>query len=109
MNFKEYQIAARKTAIYPAEYKIIYPTLELADEVGEVCGKIKKRIRDWQCDFSTGVFKEDIALEMGDILWPLANLASDLDLNLEDIATKNISKLQDRQKRNVLKGQGDNR
>ena len=109
MTFKEYQVAARKTAIYPKDYQVIYPTLGLAGESGEVCEKIKKRIRDFQCDYSTGVFKDDIIKELGDIMWYISNLASDLELDLNKIAVININKLQDRQKRNVLKGSGDSR
>ena len=109
MNFKEYQKAARSTAIYPKEFAVIYPTLGLAGEAGEVCEKIKKRIRDWDCDFSTGVFKAEITKELGDITWYIANLATDLGISFEDIAAVNIAKLQSRKERHVIQGGGDNR
>ena len=109
MTFKEYQKAARSTAIYPKEFAVIYPTLGLAGEAGEVCEKIKKRIRDWDCDFSTGIFKEEITKELGDLQWYIANLAMDLGIDLEDIAAVNIEKLQSRKERHVLTGSGDER
>ena len=105
MDFEEYQKESRKTAIYPNKYMMIYPALGLAGESGEVCEKIKKWIRgDYIPDYT-----ESLKMEIGDVLWYIANLASDLNLSLEDIAKKNIEKLQDRLNRNVLKGEGDNR
>ena len=50
-----------------------------------------------------------IGKELGDVLWYVANLATDLGLDLDDIATKNIDKLRDRERRNVLQGDGDDR
>ena len=44
MNFDDYQKLAISTAIYPEEYKIIYPTLGLCGESGEVAEKIKRNI-----------------------------------------------------------------
>ena len=47
MNFVEYQERARQTAQYPViGHAVIYPTLGLANEAGEVAGKIKKIFRD---------------------------------------------------------------
>ena len=43
MNFNDYQREARKTAAYPPiGHGVIYPTLGLVNEAGEVAGKIKK-------------------------------------------------------------------
>ncbi len=53
--------------------------------------------------------KQALKEELGDVLWYLANLASDLDLSLEDIAKMNLEKLKSRQVRGVLGGEGDNR
>jgi NTP pyrophosphatase (non-canonical NTP hydrolase) len=103
MNFKEYQEKARGTAIYPTKFKIIYPTLGLTGEAGEVAEKIKKWIRDGSLD------KEQVEKELGDVLWYWANLCSDLKISTESVAIKNIKKLQDRKERNVLHGSGDNR
>ena len=108
MNFNEYQDAATKTAIYGAGNLIVYPALGLANEAGEVLGKIKKVLRD-----KDGVFTEEtnkaIGDEIGDTLWYMAALARDLGLSMSDIANNNIKKLLDRQQRGVISGSGDQR
>jgi NTP pyrophosphatase (non-canonical NTP hydrolase) len=109
MNFKEYQGKSRRTAIYPSAGKnYIYPTLGLAGESGEVSEKIKKVIRD-----KGGVIDEktktEIEKELGDVLWYVSQIASELEIDLNNIAEKNINKLYDRMERNKLKGSGDNR
>lgn len=107
-TLNEYQQGALETAIYPKEYKIIYPSLGLAGEAGEVCDKIKKIIRDNNCEVSDDK-KREIAKELGDVLWYIATLANDIDYKLEDIARMNYDKLHSRQQRGVLGGSGDNR
>jgi|TARA_R110002020_G_scaffold1459_1_gene6558 NTP pyrophosphatase (non-canonical NTP hydrolase) len=109
MNFDEYQEEAMQSAIYPNlgnNYE--YPAFGLAEEVGEVLGKIAKVNRDQK-----GVFVEkniqDIQKEMGDVLWMLSALASEFKISLEGIAYTNLKKLNDRQYRGVLRGSGDNR
>lgn len=109
-DLDEYQKLAAFTAIYPAEYRIIYPLLGLVNEAGEVAGKMKKILRDEGYDGSLTAEQEDaIAAEMGDVMWYLAALATDLGFSLSDIANDNISKLYDRRERGVLGGSGDNR
>ena len=47
MDFNDYQQKSRKTAAYPAiGHAVIYPTLGLVNEAGEVAGKVKKVFRD---------------------------------------------------------------
>lgn len=108
MTFKEYQDLAVKTAIYGEGSTIIYPALGLANEAGEVLGKIKKVLRDKDGVFTEETNKE-IGKEIGDVLWYIAALSRDLNLDLETIANDNIQKLLDRQSRGVIKGNGDNR
>ena len=109
MTFAEYQKQARTTAQYPViGQKFIYPALGLAGETGEVLEKIKKICRDDNGVISTAK-KDDLTKELGDILWYVANLGIELDLELEDIAQINLAKLASRQDRNVIHGQGDNR
>tara|TARA_R110002096_G_scaffold104581_1_gene230369 strand:- start:295 stop:606 length:312 start_codon:yes stop_codon:yes gene_type:complete len=103
MNFKEYQRKAVSFAIYPATHKVLYPTLGLCGEAGEVAEKVKKQIRD-------GVFhRHEVAKELGDVLWYLANICNDIGYSLEEVADLNLEKLSSRKKRGALKGSGDNR
>jgi NTP pyrophosphatase (non-canonical NTP hydrolase) len=108
MTFDEYQQEAIKTAIYGSRNKIVYPTLGLCGEAGEVAEKIKKVLRD-----KNGVYTsedlESIEKELGDVLWYIANIANDLELDMDAIAFHNIRKLQSRKNRNVIHGNGDNR
>ena len=106
MNFNEYQKIARSTAVYPEEYKVVYPALGLCGEAGEVADKIKKTVRgDRPLEEVTG----NIADELGDVLWYVAVLADDLGITLDQIANWNVDKLQRRMKSNKIKGDGDNR
>jgi NTP pyrophosphatase (non-canonical NTP hydrolase) len=109
MTFEEYQLKSRRTATYyEAGQNFIYPTLGLAGEAGEVADKIKKILRD-----NGGIVDEprraEIELELGDVLWYVSQIATELKISLEEIADKNIVKLYSRQDRGVLAGSGDNR
>jgi len=108
MNFKEYQDRAVATAIYGAGNVIIYPALGLANEAGEVLGKIKKVLRDNNGEFTIETNKA-IGAEVGDVLWYMAALCRDLGIELNDVAELNIDKLRSRQERGVIQGSGDNR
>lgn len=106
MNFKEYQEKAVGTSIYPDSVKVIYPAMGLGNEAGEVLGKIKKALRG---DYELADKKEDICKELGDVLWYIAALAKDLGIELEDVASANLEKLQSRKEKGTLKGDGDKR
>ena len=109
MTFDEYQKESGKTAIYPRRGEnFIYPTLGLVGESGEVAEKVKKIIRDDKGKLNEEKRKE-IEKELGDVLWYLAQLATELKLSLEDIAQLNLRKLQSRKERGVLQGSGDDR
>lgn len=109
MNFNEYQEKSRKTAKYPAiGHHVIYPTLGLVNEAGEVAGKIKKVFRDKDGEINTET-KSALKAELGDVLWYLAQVATELDLTLDEIAEYNIEKLYSRLERGTIKGDGDNR
>lgn len=108
MTVNEYQQAALTTAIYPEDKRIIYPTLGMTGEAGEVADKVKKVIRDNGQVF-TDEKKREIAKEIGDVLWYCATLANDLGYSLEDIAEMNIEKLESRKQRGMIGGSGDNR
>lgn len=106
MNISDYQTQAVKTAIYMQD--IIYPALGLANEAGEVLGKIKKALRDNDGDFTPDIH-QSISDELGDVLWYIAALSRDLGIPLEKIAQNNLDKLNSRMARGVLGGSGDNR
>ena len=109
MRISEYQELSRRTATYPdAGENIIYPTLGLAGEAGEVAEKVKKLLRD-----DGGVLSDErraaLAGELGDVLWYAAQVATEAGLDLEEIAQGNLDKLLSRQRRGVLSGSGDRR
>lgn len=109
MNFSEYQQKAKGTARYPIIGEaLIYPTLGLASEAGEVAGKIKKIFRDKQ-GLIGDADRDALKSELGDVLWYVAQVATELDLSLDEIASTNIGKLLDRQSRGKIQGDGDNR
>lgn len=109
MEFKEYQQESRKTAVYPVIGQgFVYPALGLAGESGEVVEKIKKIFRDQQ-GMVGDEQRQAVAKELGDVLWYLAQLATELDLELNQVAQDNLDKLFSRQQRGQLHGSGDER
>ena len=109
MRISEYQERSRATAVYPgAGENLLYPTLGLCGEAGEVAEKVKKMLRD-----DGGVLsaerREALAKELGDVLWYVAQVATEADLELEAIAEGNLAKLLSRRDRDVLQGSGDTR
>jgi NTP pyrophosphatase (non-canonical NTP hydrolase) len=101
MGLNAYQKAAAKTAIYKAEHSILYPALGLAGEAGEVANKVKKMLRDGDFD------RQAISAEIGDVLWYIAALSRDLNINMHDLAMNNLEKLYGRKARGTLQGSGD--
>ena len=109
MEFKEYQQKAKETAIYPnIGTNITYPTLGLAGEAGEIANSVKKIERD-----DHGVVTDErqtlLKKELGDVLWYVAQVATELGLDMETIARENIENLASRKERGVITGSGDNR
>jgi NTP pyrophosphatase (non-canonical NTP hydrolase) len=91
VEFSEYQRSSRRTG-----------------EAGEVAEHAKKAIRDDGGEISDER-RLALARELGDVLWYTSQLATELGLELEDIARENLDKLLSRQRRGVLSGGGDNR
>ncbi len=109
MKFSEYQEKSRITALYPdKDNNFIYPTLGLVGESGEIAEKIKKVIRDNDGKM-TDEKKIEIGKELGDVLWYISQLATELGIDLNDVAQGNIDKLYSRMDRGVIQGSGDNR
>lgn len=112
-TLNEYQLDARKTANYKHPH---YPFFALAEEAGEVSGKVAKSLR------KTGILDTDglsspyaeqtraaLKKELGDVLWQLQQCCTEMGFTLEEVAHANIDKLADRAERNVIDGEGDNR
>jgi NTP pyrophosphatase (non-canonical NTP hydrolase) len=108
VELSQYQRLSRRTAEYPREAWLAYPALGLAGEAGEVAEHAKKAIRDDAGEVSRQR-RAQMAKELGDVLWYVAQLASELELDLEEIAQANLDKLLSRQRRGVLSGSGDDR
>ena len=109
MLLSDYQARSRVTAVYPqAGANLLYPTLGLCGEAGEVAEKVKKMVRD-----DGGMLSDErraaLVKELGDVLWYVAQLATEADLDLDAIAEANLSKLLSRRDRDVLQGSGDDR
>ena len=107
LTFTEYEARAWSTAIYPDRGRnLIYPTLGLCGEAGEVAEKVKKHLRD-----GTPIeeLRTVLCKELGDVLWYINALAHELGLPLADIARENLRKLLSRQERGKLHGSGDDR
>lgn len=109
MDCDDYQRAAMRTARDPeAPDEFMHLVLGLVGEAGEIAEKVKKLVRDKNSDVAQ-LDRDDMAAELGDVLWYAAVLANFLDLSLNDIAQRNVDKLADRSRRNVLGGSGDHR
>jgi NTP pyrophosphatase (non-canonical NTP hydrolase) len=109
MNFTDYQTRSRKTAKYPAiGHPVVYPTLGLTNESGEVAGKIKKIFRD-KSGVITAADRDALKGELGDVLWYLAQVCTELEISLDEVAEHNLEKLFSRLERGKIGGEGDNR
>jgi NTP pyrophosphatase (non-canonical NTP hydrolase) len=108
-TFSGYQKATAQTAKYPKEFAMVYLSLGIASEAGEVAGKMKKWIRDGDSKMTREQWVQAMSSEIGDVLWYAARLADELGLSLSQIAEENMDKLLDRKARGVIGGSGDNR
>lgn len=99
-TFEEYNERASVSAKYPNRgNSVVYPAVGLAGEAGEVANEIKKYIRDDHHRL-TDERRSKIIDEMGDVLWYLNALAFEIGSTLEDVAKRNIAKLDQRHKAN---------
>lgn len=109
-----YQLQTAETAIYPGAgdpdsmFGLIYTTLGLVSEAGEIAGKVKKIMRDDGLEI-TEEHRAAIRPELGDVLWYTARLAEQIKSWLSDVAAGNLEKLADRLARGKLSGSGDDR
>ncbi len=109
MKFNDYQADVLARSRYPnVGSNIVYPTLGLCGESGEVAEKLKKSMRDKDGHLSD----EDrlaMAKELGDVLWYLAACARELGFTLQEVAELNIEKTAGRLARGTIHGDGDDR
>lgn len=111
-GFDAYQEQTGETAIYPgfeseetiSDAAVTYTALGLNGEAGEVAEKVKKYLREGDEEYLN-----DLRDELGDVLWYLSRLADEVQLDLSYLAERNAVKLSDRNDRDVIEGEGDNR
>ena len=138
MDLSVYQQKASSTAVYPTIMELVvkalasqgddklavgvkqaleltdlnsnpyYALLGLTGEAGELANKIKKVMRD-----SGGVISEktsdSIKGELGDVMWYVAALATEMGFDLSEVAQSNLDKLSSRKEKGTLLGDGDNK
>lgn len=109
ISFTDYQIGASETAKYPnIGNNLTYPVLGLCGEAGEVAEKIKKIMRD-KGGLILDEDREALIKELGDVLWYISAICGELGIELEEVAYKNLIKLQKRKETNTIQGSGDDR
>lgn len=97
-----------------------YTLLGVGEEAGELQGKFAKAIRkgilnpDYSFSYDASQLEHDefldgVKKELGDVLNFVATVGKQYGLSLNVIALANLAKLEDRQRRGVLIGDGDNR
>lgn len=119
MNASEYQVKAHDFASYGDN--AMYPALGLAEEAGEVCGKVAKFIRhnngmtpqDAEKSSSplmrdeVAKFRTALMSELSDVMWMVAEIATLNGLGLDEIMEYNIVKLTERMSKGLIDGSGD--
>lgn len=104
-----YQQRAKELAIYPGQGTLdglAYAALGLAGEAGEFANKVKKVLRmDTRLDDPET--KARLVDELGDTLWYVSQLATELGTTLTQVAERNLEKLEGRTARSAIQGNGD--
>lgn len=108
ISLQEYNNLINLTKVYPKEIGILYCSLGLAGESGEVCEKIKKIYRDNSGNI-TEEKRLEIAKEISDVIWYCTALSQEIGYSLQDILYLNKVKLMKRKETNTLHGEGDSR
>jgi len=107
-TFNDYMEWAATTAVYPEDKELEYLVNGLTSEAGEVAGKWKKIIRDYDCEVDSERAL-GMAKELGDVAWYLARLSEAIGWTLQDVIDLNIDKLENRKDCNTIQGEGDER
>lgn len=108
-NLKNYQELSRQTyRDLEVVSNLTYPVLGMLNEAGEFAGKYKKIFRD-----KGGVIDEEtrqaLRDELGDVLWYLTQICTNLGYSLDDLAIANLEKVLGRLERGTIHGNGDKR
>jgi NTP pyrophosphatase (non-canonical NTP hydrolase) len=111
MELSAYQQAAHATSLETSfgdgdMSRLIYPSLKLAGEAGEFAEKVGKIIRD-RAGLVGAEERAMLSDELGDVLWYVAEVATVLDISLDDVGMRNLDKLRSRSERGVIQGSGD--
>lgn len=95
MDLRDYQAAASQTDCRPSGggSDLLVPLLGLAGEVGELQSEYKKALRDGD---APELYSNRFAEELGDVMWYVADLATKLGFDLNQIAELNLDKSRDR-------------
>lgn len=93
MDLREFQKAVSQTDCQGDGGDVMVPLLGLAGEVGELQSEYKKALRDGD---TANPYRARFAEELGDVLWYVADLATKLGFDLDEIASHNLEKARDR-------------
>lgn len=99
------QDLCERTAVYPEQgYSVgkMYCALGLAGEAGEVCENVKKMFRNDNGKLSVKR-RDDIMMELGDVIWYVSNMAREVDAGLDECVDMMLEKLADRALNNALR------
>ena len=109
-TFRDYQKQAATTAVYPKIMgnNLIYPVIGLGGEVGEFQNKFKKVFRDKDAKISPQM-KADLVDELGDVLWYMSQIATELGVDFNQVVETNVNKLAARRAKGTIHGSGDQR
>jgi len=100
----DYSYWVEDKIVTEGDTRLVENTLGLVGEAGEVAEKIKKYLRD-----NTKVSQKEIIKELGDVVFYATALSNYFYSNLSEVMQTNMDKLNDRAKRGMIKGSGDNR
>lgn len=97
-KFDQYQNSVKDTSFYPDEIALLYLSNALGGEAGELQNIVKKVYRDFNGNLKNEQ-REQIISELGDVLWYVAAIATELQINLSEVAYRNrlktIQKMKD--------------
>lgn len=105
MDFNEYDRQTAQTAMYPGQgtvFGLAYCSLGRLGERGETAEKVKKLLRGEYRDpniVTTSISlaeRIEVVKELGDQLWYISAAARELGFSLEEVAMRNIEKIQQR-------------